>query len=248
MRKAEIENLTYNADAEQSAAAAGTDSSGNRSRSRVAAEDILLYEQQKKSIAVGVGLEVFGAGLIHAENYWLGIPLFLTQNAMLIASPFVQERALALVLGGSVLKTTDTIMTIIAINSYNRDLSQRIGITESPGHSFGPTGHSIDPGLNATFIRWGSTGSDESTGELQDESGDDTFIAPQFGWMFPGSRRFSWGLFATGGLASGSDDRGGTRTSPSAVLASARDGCSATGWGVRRSSWTPDSWYRLCRS
>lgn len=208
VQKAEIESLSYDADAEQQRSG-DTAGSGDGVRGTIASEDILLYEQQKKSVAVGMGLEVLGAGLIYADNYWLGIPLFLAQNAMLVASPFVgdPDLAITLAIGGSVLKTTDAILTLMAINSYNRELSQRIGISPSRGHGFGPTGHSIDLEFNAAFVGWDYTGDDE---DKWMDSEEGTIIAPQLAWMFPGSGSFSWGLFGTGGIYSGTDATGDT--------------------------------------
>lgn len=196
--KRDVQSVVYNpGDNDEAGDGTAGQSSGAPLSSQF--ESTYLYEQQKKSVATGVALEVLGAGLIYAENYWLGIPLFLAQNALIVSAPF-SNNFVPLFIGGTLLKTTDTILTVVTINRYNRELRARLGIEPSAQESYGLTGHSVHLGLGGGRFSQDCT---EPDGERNATSGG--LFDVQAGWMFPGSERFSWGLLVYAGFTNQDD-------------------------------------------
>jgi hypothetical protein len=196
--KRDIQSVEYNPGENRET---GDGTAGQSSGSQLSSqfESAYLYEQQKKSVATGVALEVLGAGLIYAENYWLGIPLFLAQNALIVSAPF-SSNFVPLFVGGTLLKTTDTILTVVTINRYNRELRSRLGIEQPTDEGYGLTGHSVHLGLGGGWLSQDCTDPD---GERNATSGG--LLDVQAGWMFPGSERFSWGLLVYAGFTNQDD-------------------------------------------
>ncbi|MBZ0263641.1 hypothetical protein K8I28_03150 [bacterium] len=95
-----------------------------------------LYNSRRKSIATGVGLQAFGAGLLYSEKYTSGALMMLLENALILYPVFDKEMSsdsrTGLLAAGIVLKSLNTFLTIKSINDYNNKLAIEMGLMDQP--------------------------------------------------------------------------------------------------------------------
>lgn len=97
-------------------------------------EEVYLYDSRKKSVGTALGIQLLGGGLVYGENYALGIPMMLIENALIIGGLFVDDPdvTLAMQIGGLGLKSINTFFTIRTVNKYNENLLYELGLLDSP--------------------------------------------------------------------------------------------------------------------